>query len=360
VEAATGQDPRTGADIEKGLVQPLKLLPQGAEIAGKSGDYTLVRVTTEEAAWDLARGTKWCTKKEMNYADNYLKQGPLYVVLEGQKKFGQLHIPSRQLMDLTDRPIKTDNIPEGVTKLFLEALPAFKNEIKSIEDIKFVSKLAKGRMEEFEPEILKVGSVRDFYDYARDGIQGRWPEAEEKILTSPVAASYYAINIIGERWPVAEKIIQDDPKAALRYAKGVIQGRWPEFEKKILSEGDPQVLRNYAQGFTGRWPEAERLILKNPIQAVHYARDVIKGRWPEAEPFIAKDEIAKETYEKVVEKMSEVVRSPFTKEGQPVKTPVKPAPTTPAPTKPAETPERDPFNPPRPDVEPRPKASVEE
>jgi len=359
VESLTNKDPRTGADVEKGLLQPLHLLPDGAEVIQKQGDYALIKITTEEAAWDVSCGTKWCTKKEMNYAGNYLKDGPLYVIVKGQQKLAQLHISSRQFMDIKDRPIRVDDIPGDITELLTKALPSFKNEVKSIEDIKFISKLTKGRMEEFEPQILEVGSVKDLYEYAKNSVQDRWPEAEEKILTSPIASSYYAINVIGDRWPEAEQIIQKDSKAALRYTKGAIQGRWPEFEKKILAEGDPQVLRNYAEAFIGRWPEAEKVILTNPIQAVHYARDVIKGRWPEAEPYIAEDEIAKETYEKVIQKMSGVMRSPFNKKAQPVEAPTKPAPTTPAPTKPSEAPTRDPFKPQKPAVEPKPKASIE-
>ena len=35
-----------------------------------------------------------------------------------------------------------------------------------------------------------------------------------------------------------------------------------------------------------RWIEAEPSIMKNPVYAYLYARDVIKGKWPEAEPYI--------------------------------------------------------------------------
>lgn len=45
-----------------------------------------------------------------------------------------------------------------------------------------------------------------------------------------------------------------------------------------------------------RWPAAEPIIMKNPLYAYYYARDVIGDRWPEAEPVIMKDYRASEEY----------------------------------------------------------------
>jgi hypothetical protein len=42
--------------------------------------------------------------------------------------------------------------------------------------------------------------------------------------------------------------------------------------------------------FKGRWPEAEPVIMRDPCEAMRYARDVIKGRWLEAEPVIRQSE----------------------------------------------------------------------
>ena len=109
------------------------------------------------------------------------------------------------------------------------------------------------------------GDSRQDYEYAKDVIQGRWPEAEPIIMKSP----YYAY----------------------RYAYYVIKGRWPEAESSIMK--DPLYIYFYAKDVIGRWPEAEKHIMKDPNIIINYARDVIKGRWPEAEPAIAKYKIKK-------------------------------------------------------------------
>jgi len=41
------------------------------------------------------------------------------------------------------------------------------------------------------------------------------------------------------------------------------------------------------KGQERRSPDLEQVLVKDPVWAFMYARDVIKGRWPEAEPVIA-------------------------------------------------------------------------
>ena len=67
--------------------------------------------------------------------------------------------------------------------------------------------------------------MKDLYfasNYARDVIQGRWPEAEPYIKKDPHYACYYAQYIIKGRWPEAEPFIKTNPKYASNYAKEVI------------------------------------------------------------------------------------------------------------------------------------------
>jgi len=101
----------------------------------------------------------------------------------------------------------------------------------------------------------------------------------------------------GERDPWLESIIMKDPVRAHHYAKDVIEGRWPEAE--------PYIMTDFASAFWyafdvigGRWPEAEPIIMKDPTNAVDYAKHVIKGRWLEAEPYIRKDPSEWEIYRK--------------------------------------------------------------
>jgi hypothetical protein len=76
------------------------------------------------------------------------------------------------------------------------------------------------------------------YWYARNVIQGRWPEAEPVIMGNPDAAYQYAQDVIQGRWPEAEPVIMGNPDAAYWYARDVIQGRWPEAEPVIMSNPD--------------------------------------------------------------------------------------------------------------------------
>jgi len=67
-------------------------------------------------------------------------------------------------------------------------------------------------------------------DYARDVIQGRWPEAEPVIMTNPRLAAQYAIDVIEDEWPEAEPQIMKDPVWTYRYAVSVRKSRWKAAE----------------------------------------------------------------------------------------------------------------------------------
>lgn len=60
------------------------------------------------------------------------------------------------------------------------------------------------------------------YWYARDVIQGRWPEGEPTIASTPMWAYMYAKNVIGGRWPEAEEAISQDPTVACLYTDYVV------------------------------------------------------------------------------------------------------------------------------------------
>lgn len=75
-----------------------------------------------------------------------------------------------------------------------------------------------------------------FFLYAKDIIEGRWPEAEEFIKKDPESAYFYAHYAMGERWPEAEETIMKDPEWAFQYAKNVIKNRWPEAEGVIKND----------------------------------------------------------------------------------------------------------------------------
>jgi len=88
------------------------------------------------------------------------------------------------------------------------------------------------------------------YYYARDVIEGRFPEGEEAIATNPWSAYRYARDVIKGRWPEGEAVIATDPYSAYNYAINVIGGRWPEGEAAIATEPD------WAKAYLEAHPEA--------------------------------------------------------------------------------------------------------
>ena len=55
------------------------------------------------------------------------------------------------------------------------------------------------------------------YEYAKDVIRGRWPEAEATIAKDPYSAYHYARDVIGGRWPEGEAAIAKSPGYAKVY-----------------------------------------------------------------------------------------------------------------------------------------------
>jgi hypothetical protein len=144
--------------------------------------------------------------------------------------------------------------------------------------------------------------ISDLYEYVKDVIMGRWPEAEPLIVKDPEYAYVYARDVIKGRWPEAEAMFLanslSDWRYSLRardYANDVIKGRWPEAESAWASY--PSLALMYAKYvIKGRWPEIEPLMLADPTYAFQYAIEVIGGRWPEAEPVIMQYEYSAREY----------------------------------------------------------------
>lgn len=85
-------------------------------------------------------------------------------------------------------------------------------------------------------------------------------------------AFYYAYNILKGRFKEAEANIMKNPIYAYQYAREILAE-----DKEWTSQPGHE---------NGRWPEAEPYIMTEPPQAYFYARYIIKGRWPDAEPSI--------------------------------------------------------------------------
>ena len=226
------------------------------EILAKEPDLKIIKFdkggNIEEAVkivTQMSKGTEWCTNGP-DSAKYYLEKGPLYlIIIDGIKLL--CHIETCQLMDVNDDEFKINEDQYHRLSNYIPRVGVFLGDKSSQIYIEAITQI---------PEKA--------YEYARDVIKGRWPEAEPYIMTGAYAY-IYAKDIIKGRWPEAEPYIMTDAECAYFYANYVIKGRWPE---------------------------AEPYIMKGPVYAYYYAKDVIKGRWPEAEPYIMKDEKYWEAY----------------------------------------------------------------
>ena len=125
-----------------------------------------------------------------------------------------------------------------------------KNIIKSVNNgVRYACYIGK-RIKKIEKNILKDGKAVVVYQYAKDAIKGRWPEAEKIIATDARWAYHYAENVIKGRFAEAEIFIATDAYNAFVYAKNVIKGRWPEGEEVIFS--DECYKKLYTEEFTTR------------------------------------------------------------------------------------------------------------
>lgn len=241
-----------GSDADYENLPDMKLL--------YSGDLgQLIVPKTEQASCELGRGTEWCTASERdNQFDRYSSDGPLYVWIDPKGKKFQFHFESAQFMDSADTPIDRNTL-----RYFREENPITKKLFNTREKTMLKSKKAAKRA----------------FEYAKDVIQGRWPDAEPIIAKKPATALKYAQIIIKGRFPEAESVIAQDAGDAYIYARDVIKGRFPEAESTIAQ--DLYWALNYATSvIKGRFPEAEPAFARNRVYAQSYAKDVVRGPFP--------------------------------------------------------------------------------
>jgi hypothetical protein len=122
---------------------------------------------------------------------------------------------------------------------WLEVEPYF---LKSQSRICYYSYAIKKRWKKAESILLENPTFWLIY-YIKAHFNGRWLVAEPSILTKPECAYLYTIQIYNrhngyynkkKRWDKAEKCIlkgENSSKYIYQYAKNIIQGRWPEAEE---------------------------------------------------------------------------------------------------------------------------------
>ena len=255
--------------------------PNEMEILYKGPWGLLVKPKTEEASCILGHGTKWCTAATEydNAFDEYQSNGYDIYIWRGKGGVAQFSFGSMEFMDKDDKPLSPEKIEYYRHENPITAKLFKREEVKLLKDPNnayvYAKNVIEGRWPEAEPYIMRVLYIA--YLYARDVIEGRWPEAEPVFLKSNKWAYRYASDVIKDRWPDAEPYIMQDPEHAYLYAKYVIHGRWPEAEPYIIK--DPRGAYQYAKNvIQGRWPEAEPFIIKDSGYAYQYAKDVIQGR----------------------------------------------------------------------------------
>lgn len=335
LEAVT--DKLQGTELKSKRQSKREVKEKGARMAYDDGKYSAIEITDPEAAVIYSKGSKWCTSNAST-ASGYLKQGPLFILFKGEEKFAQLHAPSGQLMDLTDRAydwagdsglrkmlsniIKPTN-PQAawlLTRASGKRNPAAEAQIATDLNLSvdYAIDVIKGRWPEAEPAILNAVRHNQWQGnyaikYASKAIGGRWPELE-KILENTKNSHLmleYVMQVVKDRVPAMEATIMQNPEQAVRYAASCIKSRWPEAEQKILT--NPQSATAYAKNVLGqRWPAFEEILLRdyppaekhvndsNAYNIMHYIDAVIKARWPEAEPIIAKSKQMLDYAEKYV------------------------------------------------------------
>lgn len=87
--------------------------------------YQLYRLTTAEAASKAAQNTGWCVC-DVDTAQSYLSEGPLYLITRNDKAFVLAHQQSGQVMNVDDEPLLPDNSEhhyQDIVQIFRKHLP---------------------------------------------------------------------------------------------------------------------------------------------------------------------------------------------------------------------------------------------
>ncbi len=263
----------------------------------------------QKAACYYGQGTRWCTAaKSNNQFNTYNKDGDLVIIIPKKPKYTgekyQLHRSTltQTMMDEKDEEISQNALKTRFPSIDLHKIMSLalshdgsghikRDEIKRrVASGKLTPQRALGLFsnqyntsdiptKELEAIIAKDAATA--YNYAKNVLNERFPEAEPTIVKNSLVAYLYAREVIKGRWLEAENIILTDFTHAIAYARGVMQGRWPELEKKILEEDRSFIIDYMVEIMPGkRWLEAEQTILKFKVGA--YATKYIGLLYPNA------------------------------------------------------------------------------
>ena len=95
-------------DVKSKIQTKKNLIFEGQEVIKEQPPYTVVKITTPEAASKLLRGTEYCVKDPKYweyYVENY-GDHPYYLVYKNNDIYVLLHIPSKQMKNKYDHEIE--------------------------------------------------------------------------------------------------------------------------------------------------------------------------------------------------------------------------------------------------------------
>ena len=258
-------------------------LPPGARVVVEKGNLTAVKITDASASSLLCSGTEWCVANK-DTAQDYLDDGPLYLIYVDGKREYLCHLESEQFMDVYDSEIDVELQFELLKLIEPDTGVNITNNAEWA--FKYAKEIVKGRFKKGEPVI--ASELYWAVKYAREVIKGRWPAIEPNILKSSSYVYPYARDVIKGRWPEGEPSILKSISSTWGYIGSCVKGRWPEAEP-LLAEHAFYSYYYALEILKGRFPAGEDIISKNADYAFYYVRDIIKGRWPKGEEAMMRD-----------------------------------------------------------------------
>lgn len=84
--------------FESNREQVQQVKEEGAQVIFEEAPYTIIQITSPEAACYYAKNTKWCVS-DFDTSLNYIREGPLYLILKDNIQYALFHIDSSGTYD---------------------------------------------------------------------------------------------------------------------------------------------------------------------------------------------------------------------------------------------------------------------
>lgn len=104
------------------------------------GTYKIYKITEVGQCIKIGKGTSWCIQGEQ-WAKNYLKKGPLWLITKNGKRFALFSFESGQFMDVNDRALSKEKMfpildawPEAI-ELIIKNLKTYPRTYQYLKDV---------------------------------------------------------------------------------------------------------------------------------------------------------------------------------------------------------------------------------